>query len=122
MPFPSAEHQWKPGQSGNPGGRPKGRSILARVRDLLDRTTDLDGKLLGDGRMLADVLAETVVRTALEGDLTGAKAWKDLLTFLEGRPRQSAPEEAHSTVRDAALARLREIHEPERPGIDSAGT
>lgn len=116
VPFPSQEHQWKPGQSGNPGGRPKGRSILARIRELLDRTANLDGTPLEGGRTLGDVLAEQVLRNALGGDV---KAAKDLLTFLEGRPRQSAPEETHSTVRDAALARLRTIHDVDRPGSDS---
>ena len=31
--------QWKPGESGNPGGRPQGKSITAELRKLLDKGT-----------------------------------------------------------------------------------
>ena len=34
-PLPPAEYRWKPGQSGNPGGKPKGTSITAQLRRLL---------------------------------------------------------------------------------------
>ena len=47
-------------------------------------------------------------RNALSGDV---KAAKDLLDRLDGRSRQSVPEQGDTTVRDAALARLRAIHE-----------
>jgi hypothetical protein len=114
VPFPNPDTQFKPGVSGNPGGRPKGRSIVARIRELLDRTTDLQGMPLEGGRTLGDLLAEQVLRNALEGDV---KAAKDLLDRLEGRSRQSVPEQGDTTVRDAALARLRAIHD--RPGSDS---
>lgn len=30
------DHLWKPGQSGNPGGRPKGKSIGTLLREVLD--------------------------------------------------------------------------------------
>jgi len=36
------KHMWKPGQSGNPGGRPKGASLTNRLRKALDAN---DGKL-----------------------------------------------------------------------------
>lgn len=32
---PPVEHRFKPGQSGNPGGRPKGRTLLSVVREIL---------------------------------------------------------------------------------------
>ena len=115
MPYPSEQHQFQPGQSGNPGGRPKGQSITARIRALLEQSIDLDGKPLEGGRTLGDLLAEVVLANALSGDV---KAAKDLLDRLDGRSRQSVPEQGDTTVRDAALARLREIHEP---GGDAGG-
>lgn len=72
MGFPSRENQFKPGQSGNPGGRPKGSGIRARLREILDKRLgdtddDLRSKLIlsvllnaikhGDPRDLA-LLAE----------------------------------------------------------------
>jgi hypothetical protein len=39
--IPPPEHRFKPGQSGNPSGRPKGTpSIMARVRRLMDADPD----------------------------------------------------------------------------------
>jgi hypothetical protein len=87
---------------------------VARIRELLEQTVDLDGKPLEGGMTLGDLLAAQVIRNALLGDV---KAAKDLLDRLEGRSRQSVPEAGDTTVRDAALARLRAIHD--RPGSDS---
>jgi hypothetical protein len=50
-------HQYKPGQSGNPSGRPKGSSLTARLRKLLEQD---DGKL-------AETLAKVAVREAAKG-------------------------------------------------------
>jgi len=55
---PPREYQFKPGQSGNPGGRPKGTSITAQLRKLLDRN---DGKL-------RKPLAKRLIDNALKGD------------------------------------------------------
>ena len=33
-------YQWKPGQSGNPGGRPKGKSLKRWTQEQLARMTD----------------------------------------------------------------------------------
>lgn len=40
---PPPEHRFKPGQSGNPGGRPRGRTLLSVVRQML---ADSDGMAL----------------------------------------------------------------------------
>jgi hypothetical protein len=58
---------WKPGQSGNPAGKPKGRSVTARLRDLLD-AVELGGKPVPDGKQVADLLAEVILKNALKGD------------------------------------------------------
>jgi hypothetical protein len=56
---PPAEHRWKKGQSGNPGGRPKGRSITAALREILEREHN--------GKPIADLIAERLVKDALSG-------------------------------------------------------
>lgn len=53
---------FKPGQSGNPGGRPKGTSITTILNRKLD---ELDPD---DGKSRAEKVAEVIVREALAGD------------------------------------------------------
>lgn len=67
MGFPNEATQFKPGQSGNPAGKPKGRSVTARLRDLLD-SMELGGKAIPNGKQVADLLAEVIIKNALKGD------------------------------------------------------
>ena len=46
---PPVATRWKKGQSGNPGGRPKGKSLVALMREVLEREHN--------GRPLSEVLA-----------------------------------------------------------------
>ncbi len=71
---PPREHQFKKGRSGNPGGRPKGTSVTAELRRLLDEAHN--------GKAIATLLAERMVRDALAGK---AGAAKELLDRAEGK-------------------------------------
>ena len=62
---PPPEHRWKPGQSGNPGGRPKGQSITASLRALLEKEHN--------GKRIVDLLAERIMKEALAGKFPFAK-------------------------------------------------
>lgn len=62
---------WKPGESGNPKGRPKGRSITDRLRQIVEQD---DGKV-------ADALAKAATKAALKGDF---RFWQEILNRLEG--------------------------------------
>ena len=57
---PPVEHQFKPGQSGNPNGRPRGKSITAALRRLVQENPD--------GQDLEKALSRVIVKKALEGD------------------------------------------------------
>jgi hypothetical protein len=85
MPFPSVEHQFKPGQHANPRGRPPGRSITARLRELLESRT-IDGQKIQGGKQVADLVAEAIVTKAQKGDYRFCAL---LLERTEGR----APEQ-----------------------------
>lgn len=61
-------HQWQPGQSGNPAGRPKGRSLTAILAAVLD-ATELDGEPIPGGRTVGEALVEAAVKKALAGDV-----------------------------------------------------
>lgn len=63
---------YKPGQSGNPGGRPKGRSLTSIVRELLDSNT-LGGKPIPNGRTIGEMLGDVIVKEALKGKHAFAK-------------------------------------------------
>ena len=70
---------FKPGQSGNPGGRPKGQSVTAHLRKLLDQ--EHNGKTVGE------ILAEQLIKEAMRGKYPFAR---EVLDRTEGCPRQSA--------------------------------
>ena len=68
------DNQWKPGQSGNPGGRAKGKSITAELRKLLDKGT------------LAEDIAQVLVDLARDGKFKGnIPALKELLDRVDGK-------------------------------------
>ena len=70
-------HRWKPGQSGNPGGRPKGESVTATLRRMLQQEHN--------GKTIQEILAERVIKEAISGKFQFAKELRDR---LEGRPAQ----------------------------------
>jgi|SRR5262244_907152 len=73
------EHCFRPGQSGNPGGRPKGT-----LRDLLnERLDEIDPRTQ---KTYGRLLAEALVRAALGGNV---EAFKAIADRIEGKPRLS---------------------------------
>jgi hypothetical protein len=73
---------WKPGQSGNPGGRPKGQSITARLRAVLEQEHN--------GKALMDLLAERIAKEALAGKFHFVK---EVLDRLDGRAKERPADE-----------------------------
>lgn len=64
MPFPSTEHQFKPGNPGGPG-RKKG-STFERIRELLDQD-HIQGKPIPAGKTVHDLVAEVFIGKLLQG-------------------------------------------------------
>ncbi len=76
-PNPLDEIKWKPGQSGNPNGRPpKGYSITDTVREMMANSPEAKEKL-----------SKKVLEKALEGDL---KAVELLWAYMDGKPTQTS--------------------------------
>jgi hypothetical protein len=104
-------YQWKPGQSGNPGGRPKNESIVGVLRRLLEQEHN--------GKPIKELLAERILREALAGKFPYAK---ELLDRVEGRVTdahevrhkldpartlaQMSTEEKHALIRRAGLGHV----------------
>lgn len=86
---------FKPGQSGNPKGRPPGMRLSNLYRAELEKTGP-------DGRTMGEVIAEKIVTMACNGDLG---AMREIVDRLEGKPRQAVDLEASITDwREAARA------------------
>jgi hypothetical protein len=87
-----------PGQSGNPGGRPKGSiKISTAFQHSLARLVPGDA----EGRSYAQKIADTIVELAASGDV---RAIKEVADRTEGRPTQMMIEK-----RDGIT--LEELHE-----------
>jgi len=69
---PPEPNRWKPGQSGNPKGRPKDKPITAALRELMDRN---DGEAI-------KALAAVALKNALKGDFRFAK---EILERVDGK-------------------------------------
>ena len=107
-----------PGQSGNPGGLRPGRTITARLRDLLD-AHELGGKKLPNNKQVADLVAEAIVRGAAKGD---ARILGMLMDRVEGAIKQQVAIEDvtqpdNKATLESKLARLESDAQEEVPGI-----
>ena len=76
---PPPEHRFKPGQSGNPGGRPKTKLLTQAYRELLEQVDPKERKTL------AEILARKAVQQALKGNLV---ALKEITDRTEGKSVQ----------------------------------
>ena len=83
-------HQWPPGQSGNPKGRPKGPTVTTLLKQrLAEAASDADGKPLynrdGERMTRLDLLVEEVIQRAIKGVTTDLV---ELLARIDPKPKQ----------------------------------
>jgi hypothetical protein len=76
--------RFKPGESGNPGGRPRIAKLSEACRAKLGALVPDDA----EGRTYAEAIAEKLVQLALKGDIRAAQ---ELADRWEGRPSLMAP-------------------------------
>ena len=79
---PPKEHQFKEGESGNPGGRPKGRKLSAAYAAILEKQFPGDH----EGRTYAELIALGQAREAIKGRTQAAVEMADR---TEGRAMQA---------------------------------
>ena len=83
---PKSDTQFKPGQSGNPGGQPRKTFSWAGImREYTDKTS---GEILGtsDKRNAGEAIVQRLIADAIRGDRRAAEI---VLDRMEGKPRQS---------------------------------
>ena len=87
--------RFRPGQTGNPGGRPKYSKLSHALRE------KLASPVPGDGRSYADVFAEILCDAGLRGDKSAIEM---ILQRTEGYPRQAIEfEDKTPPIEDAEL-------------------
>lgn len=113
---PPTQYQFRPGQSGNPSGRPKNARSLRF--DLLEEL----GKLITftDGDENVEVtkqlaIIKTLVRKAVAGD---ARAIATVLTLSAATSAENADDEAEAPE-DQAIIRAAATYAPKRRNSDS---
>lgn len=63
---------FKPGESGNPAGRPVGTGLTDRLREIIEKN---NGEV-------ADALVKAAVKAALKGDF---RFWQEIINRVEGK-------------------------------------
>lgn len=81
--FPNKATQFKPGQSGNLKGRPKGTSLTDKLRKILER----EG---ASGKQISEALMEAGVKAALEGDF---RFWREIIDRIDGPVGSDKPDD-----------------------------
>ena len=74
--------RWKKGQSGNPGGRPKSKTLSDAYKYKLEEPVSNDP----EGRTWAELIAEAQVRDAVRGNVQAAR---EIADRTEGKARQA---------------------------------
>lgn len=104
------EYKWKPGQSGNPNGRPKGLSITRLVREELEKVPP------GEKQEAKYLLVKKILHKALkEGDREMIKiCWN----YMDGMPLQKTDLAADVRMGLYDKDEYEELLEGERKALD----
>jgi|SRR5215470_1057707 len=73
-------HQYKPGKSGNPKGRPRTKGLLVALRSAIAEVTP-------EGKTIEQVIVEELLQEATQGRRK-LQAIAEIFDRLEGKPRQ----------------------------------
>lgn len=90
MPNPEniKKHKFKPGESGNPAGKPKGAlSAKTIIKKWLEAKDKFKNPITGEDELLSqyDIIAIQQIAKARKGD---TKAFDSVLDRVEGKPKQ----------------------------------
>lgn len=84
---PPPEHQFKPGQSGNPKGRPVGaRGLSTILREMLEEEIDVNIDGTKQRKQFGDVIIRKLLKKANDGDI---RAITEIFDRVEGKAKQA---------------------------------
>ena len=92
-------YRFKPGVSGNPGGRPKKRPISDRYAEIAEREMSEEDRVkygLPEGATYGDALAIVTFRAALAGKIEAAREVREA---IEGKTPQRQEDHRHGGPR-----------------------
>ena len=76
---------WKPGESGNPKGRPRA-CITERLRHIIDEAVEIADPSVPDGPKIQTTVAEAIARVAVQAVLDGDVAFfREIMNRVEGK-------------------------------------
>lgn len=98
------KYQFKPGQSGNPGGRPKGTvNLTNKLRQLFQMPVRVKGKRANKNYVYADLFCEMAMEAALEKNF---KFYKEIFDRIEGKVPDHVVMESAKKMIDVQAASL----------------
>jgi hypothetical protein len=103
---PPVNHQFKPGQSGNPKGRPKGsKNFVTTFAEVLSRPIKVRDRNNGKTRTVSklEVMIEGITNKAMAGD---PKAFATVIQFMEKFQVFKAQMQNHSDVVASLRAKI----------------
>lgn len=119
---PPKHHQFKPGQSGNPSGRPKGARNFGS--DLRDELAELVSIKEGDGSVEVTrqrAIVKVLVKAALEGDFRAVSTVLSLSSRAFAAEAEPKSDEMEFDPADQAIAELSEERERKRAHAIATG-
>jgi len=103
---PPVETRFKPGQSGNPAGRPAAKKVSNTLRPVLKRVLDEPVSVAGKKYTPQEVMVRTLINKAMKGDLRAIKT----VFELEEKFKLHQPQLGGLLVIEKVPKELREIH------------
>jgi hypothetical protein len=102
-------HRWRKGQSGNPSGRPKSKTLSNAYKHKLEEPVPNDP----EGRTWAELIAEAQVRDAVRGNVQAAR---EIADRTEGRARQAIEFEDKTMIQAFERMTIEELEAYARDG------
>lgn len=105
----AAKYTWKPGQSGNPAGRPpKAVCLTDTMRAYLDGTIDTQGGQI----TRAEALVRAVYGNAMKGDVAAQKL---MINYIDGMPVQKIEQTNITPIDKIEIIRPPKVNEITSP-------
>lgn len=111
---PPVASRIQPGQAFNPGGRPKGASVVAALRRKLAENPNEHGEGAEAERVAAEFLAAS--RSGEEQDARRSASLSRLVEHIDGKPRQTITATGVSAP-PTIIVHTTEIRAPEMPAL-----